>query len=295
MPSSFAARALQRSTSRSQLRGARVTIARMSPDASWTTDPGPIVLCALAGGLYAQRWRAARLQAGKRAAPGWRAVSFAAGIVCVLASLISPLDRLAEQIFAMHMVQHVVLLDIAPILLLLGPTRAIMRPLTRGLAPLERAVGPLGHPLVAVVAYITAMWIWHVPALYNAALEHPLVHVFEHVCFASVGLLYWWHLIGPVRSRLRVGGMGPVVYMLVTKLLVGLLGIGLAFSPHALYDFYSRQPDFWGLSAGNDQAVAGLVMALEQSIVMGIALAVLFSRMLGESEREEQRAERYAS
>ena len=83
--------------------------------------------------------------------------------------------------------------------------------------------------------------------------------------------------------------MGPVVYMLATKVLVGLLGIGLAFAPDAIYDFYERQPGYWGLSPGTDQAIGGLIMATEQSIVMGIALVFLFVRALGESEREAKR------
>ena len=95
------------------------------------------------------------------------------------------------------------------------------------------------------------MWIWHVPALYDAALEHAVVHVLEHITFALAGGLYWWHLLSPIRSRKRLGGMGPVMYMVSTKVLVGLLGIGLAFAPDALYDFYETQPGYWGLSPGH--------------------------------------------
>ena len=112
--------------------------------------------------------------------------------------------------------------------------------------------------------------------------------------FAAAGLLYWWHLLSPIRSRLRLTGMAPVAYMAVTKLLVGMLGIVLAFAPELLYDAYDTPGTRWGMSALDDQRVAGLIMALEQSIVMGIALAWLFTRMLGESEKEEERAERYA-
>ena len=88
--------------------------------------------------------------------------------------------------------------------------------------------------------------------------------------------------------------MGPVLYMLSTKLLVGILGIAITFAPDPLYAFYKDQAPIWGLTAGDDQALAGAVMALEQSIVMGVALAWLFVRALAESESDEQRAERYA-
>jgi putative membrane protein len=265
----------------------------MSPDASWTFEPGVIALVLIVGAAYVQRWRAVRAQDGPRSAGGWRLVSFLAGLAGILAALISPVDRLAEQILAMHMVQHVILLDFVPILLILGLTKAILRPVTRRLQPIENAAGPLGHPAVAVVLYIGAMCLWHIPALYDAAAQHAAIHVLEHITFMSAGLLYWWHLVGPLRSRLRASGMQPVAYMVSTKFFVGLLGIVLTFAPEALYAFYEDQPDYWGMTPQTDQAVAGLIMALEQSIIMGIALAWLFGRMLSESEREEQRAELY--
>ena len=89
--------------------------------------------------------------------------------------------------------------------------------------------------------------------------------------------------------------MAPVAYMLSTKLAVGFLGIAITFAPAALYAFYKDQPPIWGLDASTDQSAAGAVMALEQSIIMGIALAWLFVRALEESEREEQRAERFGA
>jgi cytochrome c oxidase assembly factor CtaG len=236
--------------------------------------------------LYVRRWREVGASAG-------RLVSFLGGMVLVLIALCSPVDRLAEQLFFMHMVQHLVLLDLAPILVLLGLTKKILRPLTRRLMRVEQAAGPFAHPVFAIVVYAGFMVLWHIPAMYDAALEHPVVHVLEHLTFGFAGGLYWWFLLSPIRSRRRLGGMGPVVYMLATKAIVGLLGILLAFAPDAIYDFYERQPGYWGLSPGTDQAVGGLVMALEQSIVMGVALVFLFVRALGESEREEQRAERY--
>jgi putative membrane protein len=119
------------------------------------------------------------------------------------------------------------------------------------------------------------------------------VHVLEHLSFAGAGLLYWWHLLSPIRSRLRLGGMGPVLYMASTKLLVGLLGILLAFSPDLIYDGYGTAGERWGLSRLDDLHVAGLLMALEQSLVMGVALVYLFTRMLSEADREDERADRY--
>jgi putative membrane protein len=263
-------------------------------DVSWTFAPG--VLLALAGYalVYGVRWRRARRQGGARAAGWGRAVLWATGIALLFVALVSPIDRLGEQFATFHMVQHLLIADLAAICLILGLTKWILRPATRVIHRIERAAGPFGHPAFGVVAYVGAMWLWHIPALYDAALEHAAVHTLEHLSFAAAGLLYWWHLLSPIRSRLRLGGMGPVLYMASAKLLVGFLGVMLAFAPDLLYA-YAWSGTKWGLEPIDDQRVAGLVMALEQSIVMGIALVYLFVRMLSESEAEEQRAERYGA
>ena len=265
----------------------------MAADTSWTLDPGALALIGLATALYVPRWRTVRRTHGARGASVPRLLSFTGAMLTLAAALISPIDRLAEQAFAMHMTQHILLIDIAPILLIASFTKVILRPVTRRLQRLERAAGPFGHPAFAVLLYVAVMWAWHVPSLYDAALEHPAIHAFEHTCFMTAGLLYWWHLLSPIRSR-AMHGMAPVGYMLSTKLLVGLLGIAITFAPDSFYTFYRDRQPIWGLDADADQAVAGAIMALEQSIVMGIALVWLFIRALSESEAEEQRAERYA-
>jgi cytochrome c oxidase assembly factor CtaG len=221
-------------------------------------------------------------------------VLWGTGIALLAIALISPIDRLGEQFATFHMVQHLLIADLATICLTVALTKHILRPATRRIHRIEQAAGPFGHPAFGVVAYVGAMWMWHIPAFYDAALAHPLVHVLEHLCFAGAGLLYWWHLLSPIRSRMRLAGMGPILYMASTKILVGFLGVLLAFSPDLLYS-YSWTGEKWGLTPLDDQHVAGLVMALEQSIVMGIALAYLFVRMLAESDAEDQRAERYGA
>jgi cytochrome c oxidase assembly factor CtaG len=264
----------------------------MNPRISWSLEPAVLIALIGAAWLYVSRWRRARTESGERGASSPRLVAFLAGLALIFAALISPLDGLSGQLFFVHMVQHILLLDLAPILLIVGLTKVLLRPVTRRLMRIEQAAGPLMHPFFAIALYVGGIWLWHVPALYDAALRHPALHVLEHVTFITAGLLYWWHLLSPIRSRMRLGGMGPVAYMASTKLLAGLLGIAITFAPTTLYSFY--RGGYWGVSIGDDQALAGLLMALEQSLVMGIALAAIFVRMLGESERETQRAERYA-
>jgi putative membrane protein len=264
-------------------------------DAGWTFAPIVLVSLLAYAVIYAWRWREVRKTGGARGAPVGKLVLWMVGIACLFVALISPIDRLGEQFASFHMVQHLLIADLAPIALTVALTKQILRPVTRRIHHIERAAGPFGHPGFGVVAYVAAMWIWHIPFMYNAALRNGNVHVLEHLSFAAAGLLYWWHLLSPIRSRFRLGGMGPVLYMASTKILVGLLGVLLAFAPSVLYDFYETGGTRWGLSALDDQHVAGLVMALEQSIVMGIALAYLFIRMLVESEEEDRRAERYGA
>ena len=268
----------------------------MSPNLSWTLSPGVLIGAALVLGVYVRRWRAVRRSGSPSAAseaPVWRLICFLGSILVTVIALISPIDALADQLFFAHMIQHMLLLDMAPILGILGLTKVILRPVTRAVHDLERKAGPLAHPAFAVLLYIAAIWAWHIPAAYDLAVRHPLVHILEHVSFVLAGSLYWWHLLSPIRARLRLDGMGPVIYMASTKLFVGALGMGLAFAPSALYPYYVHHARVWGISAVEDQGIAGLIMAVEQSLVMGVAIVVLFVRALAESERRQEREDRY--
>jgi putative membrane protein len=265
----------------------------VTPETSWSFDPTVLVGVFVLVALYAVGWRRAR-RPGERHRPSyWRLLLFAGGIVIILVALVSPLDSLGDQLMVMHMVQHMLLIDIAPILLILGLTKVLLRPVTRRLNTIERRAGFLASPVFAVIFYASVLWLWHVPYLYDKAQGAAAIHALEHLFFFSAGALYWWHVLSPIRSRMRLAGLGPVAYMAGGKLLVGILGIALAFAPTVIYPFYAHQPHYWGLTPLEDQMMAGLVMALEQSIVMGIALVVLFVQMLNESERTAQRAEQF--
>ena len=269
----------------------QIPLASASPDLAWTPAPGPILLIAVLAALYLPRWWKVRREMGARQAPVLRLASFLLGLAFLVVALLSPIDALASQSFTFHMAQHILLLDLAPVCLIAALNKVLLRPATRRLQALERALGPLMHPAVAVVLYIVAMWAWHVPAAYDAALESDMVHIVEHLFFLGVGLLYWWQLLSPIRPRLGDGVMAPLVYMASTKLGVGLLGIALTFAPDPLYGWYEVREQIFGFTALGDQQLGGELMALEQTIVMGIALAVLLFRALERSEREQRRRE----
>jgi putative membrane protein len=263
------------------------------PKIAWSPEPTVLIGVAALAIVYTLGWRRARATDATHR-PGYgRLALFLGGLAAIVAALVSPIDDLGDQLLVMHMAQHMLLLDIVPILLILGLNKVLLRPVTRRLHSIERRAGYLAHPAFAVLCYAGFMWAWHIPAMYDAALRNSTVHAFEHLCFAGAGTLYWWHVLSPIRNRMRLGGLGPIAYMVATKLLVGMLGIALAFAPASIYPFYQHHPHYWGLSPSEDQSMAGLAMALEQSIVMGIALVVLFVQMLNESEREAKRAERF--
>jgi putative membrane protein len=137
------------------------------------------------------------------------------------------------------------------------------------------------------------MGLWHVPAMYELALDHPWAHGLEHLSFFSAGMAFWWFVIEPIPPRHPLRGMAMLGYVAGAKLLLGALGVVLAFSPNAIYDTYEQAPRTWGLTPLEDLNVGGLVMMLEQSLVLVVFFAILFARMLNESEREQQRRERF--
>ena len=243
--------------------------------------------------LYVYRFRRARREAGGRAAGPLHALAFAGAVLALLAALASPLDGLgADYLFSAHMLQHVLLGDIAPLLLLLSLSRVIMRPLTRRLIAVERALGPLAHPATGLVLWLTLMYLWHVPALYDAALEQPLVHLFEHVSFFTAGVALWWPLVQPVPMRRPLAGMWPVAYIGTAKAGLAALGLYLTWSSTAIYTYYESVPRSWGLSPVEDQNIGGAIMMVEQSLTLVVVLVALFVRMLARSEEEQRRRER---
>ena len=263
------------------------------PRTQWFSDPFVLVPLALLAGVYVWRFRRARREAGGRGAGPLQALAFAGAMLALLAALVSPIDGLGEDyLFSAHMVQHVLLGDIAPLLLLLSLSRVIMRPATRRLASLERALGPFASPLTGLALWLGLMYLWHLPALYDAAAEQPLVHLLEHGSFFAAGLALWWPLVQPVPMRRRLTGMQPLAYIATAKGGLAALGLYLAWSAGALYPHYESTPRIWGLSPVEDQNVGGVIMMVEQSLTLVIVMVVLFVSMLARSEEDELRRER---
>lgn len=263
------------------------------PLGEWTFDPAIVASLALCTGVYVQRFRHARAEAGGRGAGVREASAFAGAILMLAIALISPVDWIGERyLFSVHMVQHLLIGDIAPLLVLLSLSRVIMRPATRRLMGLERRLGALASPFTFIALWLVLLYVWHIPAVYNATLTHPLLHAFEHACFFAGGLCVWWPLVQPVPMRRRLSGLSTFAYLFSAKLGAGVLGIFLTWSQTVAYTFYAHVPRVSGLSTLQDQNVGGAVMTAEQSVVLATALVILLVRMLVRSEEEERRRER---
>lgn len=263
------------------------------PDIRWSLEPGILLAIAAYAAIYVWRFRAARAEAGGRGAGFPQAAAFCVAMLVLAAGLLSPVAALGEEhLFSMHMVQHVLLGDLAPLFLLLALSRVIMRPATRRLVAIERRLGRLAHPAVFLAGWLALVYVWHIPALYDAATQTPVLHALEHGSFFAAGVLFWWPLVQPVPMRHRMTGLQPFVYIGAGKALLGALGVFLTWSNSVVYGYYETVPRIWGLSALDDQNLGGAIMMAEQSIVLAVAFAVLFVKMIGRSEEEQQRRER---
>lgn len=210
---------------------------------------------------------------------------FAIGDLVLVLALISPLDTLGDSyLFSAHMLQHILLIQVVPPLLLLGLTaelveRALRRP---ALGRIERA---LGRPLLAWTLGIGTVWIWHLPALYDAALASESVHVLQHLCFLLTSTIFWWPVLTPQADR-RLGLPASILYLVGASFSGSVLGILIAFAPAGLYAGYQHPLDAlgllqtirhdWGIDAASDQQIGGLLMWIPGGIAYLVATIGIF-------------------
>jgi putative membrane protein len=247
----------------------------------------PVVLAGtlLALGLYLQGWLRLRRRRPDLASAG-RLVAFTGGLAVALLAVLSPVDPIGERyLLSAHMLQHVMLGDLAPALLILGlrgplALFVVPPPVLRRLARapvLPDVARWLFRPVVALFAWALVYAAWHVPALYEAALRGRPLHDLEHASFVLVGLLVWSQIIDPLPSRSLARSRRILVALVLFGLGTALSDV-LIFSFRPLYDVYASQPDrLLGISPMTDQRLAGLVMLLEQALTVGTALAILLA------------------
>jgi cytochrome c oxidase assembly factor CtaG len=262
--------------------------------AAWPVEP-PLFLVLAMALLY---WLGGRRRQGHP--PGLegrlRECAFYGSLLVIVLASDTPLDPLADELFAAHMAQHVLLLTVAPPLLVLGAPwvrmwqplplgfrRSVAKGLARGswAAPLRWLAHWLGRPLPALVVSSVALVAWHLPALYDATLRNQGVHDLEHVLFVATSLLLWIQVIDSKPARARLGLFARAVYVTAALVVSWVLAIVLAFAPRPLYSAYATLPHRpGGLTALGDQQLAAGIMWVPGSIAFTIAIVVFVYRWL---------------
>ncbi|HEY8107108.1 MAG TPA: cytochrome c oxidase assembly protein [Gaiellaceae bacterium] len=250
----------------------------------------PVLAAAIAALLFAQAVVRLRRR-GRADLAGWdRVALFAAGLGVTLFALVGPLDRIAdEKLLSAHMAQHVLIGDLGPALMvtaLRGPLLVfflpapILAPLARN-ARVRAVLGTLLRPRVAFTLWAANLAIWHIPYLYDLALQHQWLHNFEHVCWMFTGILVWTLLVDPgSHHRLTVGGR--------VALAAAMFATGQVLTDVLVFSFtplYSAYHGAYGVSRLTDQQLAGIVMMVEQLLTLGICVALLLRPRWSRSHR----------
>ena len=252
----------------------------------WTLEPLQLAPILLLAALYARR--VVTLRGRGAAPPAWRICLFALGVVLLLVALASPVDYYAASSFAFHMTQHILLSDLAPLALLGGLTRPVLRPLLRFIHPLRRVF----HPFAALALWALDLYAWHLPFLYEGALRHEFVHAVEHACFFAGGVLMWAPVLETIPMPEWFGTGAKLGYVAVVRVVSTVLGNIFVWPNSVFYSIYEKTARPWGLSAIDDQRLAGSVMMIEGSLVTILALAWLFLRLGAEGELRQRLLER---
>lgn len=247
-------------------------------------EPLQIIALTAVGAAYGLR--ATGLARERRPVPASRVGCFYAGIGVVAVAFVSPIGHLGEELVFMHMIQHLLLGDLAALLIVLGLTRALIQPLL-AIRPIAR-LQFLALPLVALPLWIVSLYVWHLPALYDAAVTSPALHALMHASFIGFGILMWMPLFGPLPVPNWFGGGAQLAYTAVARLAAAALGNVLMWSGTVLYTAYAAGQAEWGISPLADQSVAGAIMMAEGMVVTLGMLAWILLRW-AERDTEKQR------
>jgi cytochrome c oxidase assembly factor CtaG len=243
---------------------------------SWTFEPAVVIPVAAAATLYVRGWVTLAHRMPERFGAG-RLTGMMAALATVIVALSSPLDALGHQLLLAHMIQHLLLMAVAPPLLWMGAPVAPMllglpRPIRRRVAialasrPLRQLTHLLADPRVSWVAFVIAFWTWHIPALYGLGLGSDSWHHVQHACFFATALLFWRPVILPWPARSSWPRWAMIPYLALAELQNSTLAAILTFADRVIYVAYETVPRRWDITALEDQSIAGVIMWVPGSL-----------------------------
>lgn len=247
-------------------------------------SPPMVAMLAIVVAAYFHRSR--RLSSRGQAVPAWKQACFYSAAVVLLAEPLSPIGDSADNSFLSHMLEHLLIGDLAALLMVLGITGPLIAPLLK--LDLVAKLRVLAHPLVALPLWLANLYVWHIPFMMEAAIENDTVHVIQHMLFFGFGFNMWMPLFGPLPSPAWFNNIAKLAYIVVVRLAGVLLGNFFIFSGTVYYDSYIGADNFWGLSPLADQSTAGAVMMAEGTIVTFALFAWLFVKAAREDEQSQQ-------
>jgi putative membrane protein len=255
--------------------------------AGWTQEGLAGALLAAYALPYARRARVLRRRG--HPVPAWRSGSFAAALAVLALATCPPFDAAADERLSAHMAEHLLIGDIAPLLVVLGLTGPMLAPLLRHSA--VQRLRALTHPCAAVALWAGDLYLWHLQFAYQAAVEHDLVHVLQHGCFFLAGANLWMALLGPLPKPGWFGTGARLAYVVTVRIGATVLAYAFVWAGHPLYPHYAATAAAAGRSPVADQSAAGAVMLVEESVVMVGLFAWLVVCALRDAERRQRLAE----
>ncbi|MBP6017258.1 MAG: cytochrome c oxidase assembly protein [Candidatus Promineofilum sp.] len=275
---------------------------------SWGWRPEVIVFLLVPGVLFLLGWRKLRLISGPARGGGslgasWRPVAYISGLLVIGLALMSPVDVLGQQLFFMHMLQHLLLIMIAPVLLLLPnpmpfllwglpartrlATGSALNHVLHKRSLVGRFLRRATSPAIVWFSMIVFIIGWHDPNMYDAALKNEHIHDLEHVTMFIAGMLFWWTVIGAgPRLNKNMSRLAKIAFVIAAVPPNMALGAALAFSREPIYSFYVDMPRLWGMSVLDDQRLSGIIMWIPGSMMYLIAALVLMFRILSGEEKK---------
>ena len=242
----------------------------------FTVHPSTVIGVIALGALY--HWRARQRPADANSPTPAQRANFFGALALIFFSLNGWLHDLSDSfLFSAHMVQHLVLTLAAPPLLVMGTPGWMLRPALQW-----RGVGPVARFLtkapVAFVLFNLVIIVWHLPPMYEFAMEHHNIHIVQHLCFMIAATLMWWPVLSPMPELPRLSYPLQMLYLFLMTIPMSIVAVCIAYADHALYPFYAAAPRIWGITPMQDQTIGALIMWIPGGLFFFTVISVIFFR-----------------